>query len=109
MRDEIGQWIPKGVAVGIEANTDSIDDAVEKMNDDIMDKMTKAVNIETGSMNYSGTNGTVTQMLSAFGTTTVVNENKLYLDGDEIYENQQAVTAKKNLQTQFGGGYNVSS
>lgn len=109
MRDEVGQWIPKGIAVGIETNTDSIDEAVDDLNDDIMDKMTKAVNIETGTMNYSGTNGTVTQMLSAFGTTTVVNDNKLYLDGDEIYANQQVVAAKKNLQTQFGGGYSVSS
>ena len=109
MRDEVGQWIPKGVAVGIEANTDSVDDAIDEMNDDIMNRMKQAVNVETGKMAYSGTNGTITQMLSAFGTTTVVNENKLYLDGDEIYENQQTVSAKKNLQTQFGGGYNVSS
>lgn len=109
MRDEVGQWIPKGIAVGIEANTDSVDSAINDLNDEIMDKMTQAVNLETGKMAYSGTNGTVTQMLSAFGTTTVVNENKLYLDGDEIYENQQTVTAKKNLQTQFGGGYSVSS
>ena len=109
MRDEVGQWIPKGVAVGIEANTDSVDKALDDLNDEMIDKMTKAVNVETGKMTYSGTNGTVTQMLSAFGTTTVVNDNKLYLDGDQIYENQQTVSAKKNLQTQFGGGYSVSS
>lgn len=109
MRDEIGQWIPKGVAVGIETNTDSVDSAIQDLNDEIMDKMTRAVNVETGKMAYSGTNGTITQMLSAFGTTTVVNDNKLYLDGDQIYENQQTVSAKKNLQTQFGGGYSVSS
>ena len=109
MRDEVGQWIPKGVAVGIEANTDSVDKALDDLNDEMIDKMTKAVNVETGKMTYSGTNGTVTQMLSAFGTTTVVNDNKLYLDGHQIYENQQTVSAKKNLQTQFGGGYSVSS
>lgn len=109
MRDEIGQWIPKGIAVGIETNTDSVDDAIDDLNDDIMDKMTQAVNVEAGKMAYSGTNGTITQMMSAFGTTTVVNENKLLLDGDEIYANQQTVTAKKNLQTQFGGDYSVSS
>lgn len=109
MRDEIGQWIPKGVAVGIEANTDSVDSAIQDLNDEIMNKMTQAVNVETGKMAYSGTNGTITQMMSAFGTTTVVNDNKLYLDGDQIYENQQTVSAKKNLQTQFGGGYSVSS
>ena len=109
MRDEVGQWIPKGIAVGIDTNTDSVDEAIDDLNEDIMDKMTKAVNVETGKIAYSGTNGTITQMLSAYGTTTVVNENKLYLDGDEIYENQKVVSAKKNLQTQFGGGYSVSS
>lgn len=109
MRDEIGQWLPKGIAVGIEANTDSVDEAIDEMNDDIMNKMTQAVNVETGKMAYSGTNGTITQMMSAFGTTTVLNQNKLYLDGDQIYENQQVVSAKKNLQTQFGGDYSVSS
>lgn len=109
MRDEVGQWIPKGIAVGIEAKTDSVDDAIDDLNNEIMDKMARAVNVETGKVAYSGTNGTITQMLSAFGTTTVVNDNKLYLDGDEIYANQQVVAAKKNLQTQFGGGYSVSS
>ena len=79
------------------------------MNDDIMNRMTEAVNVEVGKVAYSGTNGTVSQIMSAFGTTQVTNYNKLYLDGDEIYENQQVVSAKKNLQTQFGGGYSVSS
>ncbi len=108
-RDEIGQWIPAGIAVGIEANTDSVDKALDDLNDEMINKMTKAVNVETGKMSYSGTNGSVTQMLSAYGTTIVENNNKLYLDGDEIYSNQQTVSAKKNLQTQFGGDYSVSS
>ena len=30
-RDEIGQWIPEGIAVGIEANTDSVTDAMARM------------------------------------------------------------------------------
>lgn len=29
--DEIGQWIPEGVAVGIEANADSVNEAVDEM------------------------------------------------------------------------------
>lgn len=109
MRDLIGKQLTAGIAVGIETNTDEVDSAIDDLNDDIINRMTKAVTIEAGKSMFSGTNGTVTQMLSAFGTTTVVNENKLYLDGDEIYENQQTVSAKKNLQTQFGGGYSVSS
>jgi len=29
--DEIGKWIPEGLAVGIEANTDSVDEAIDDM------------------------------------------------------------------------------
>lgn len=32
--DEIGQWIPEGIAVGIEANADSVNGAIESMVDD---------------------------------------------------------------------------
>ena len=31
MRDEIGKWIPSGLAVGIEANTDPVSDAMEEL------------------------------------------------------------------------------
>lgn len=48
LRDKVGQWIPKGIAVGIEANTNTIDKAVDKMNDEIINKMNRAVNVETG-------------------------------------------------------------
>ena len=71
--------------------------------------MKNAVNIQTGKMAFSGTVGSVNQILTATGTTTVINENKLLLDGDVVYENQKKVSAKKNLQTQFGGAYNVSN
>lgn len=33
MEDEIGQWIPKGIAVGIEANADSISKTMSQMGD----------------------------------------------------------------------------
>lgn len=31
MADEIGQWIPKGIAVGVEANASSVDEAIDAM------------------------------------------------------------------------------
>ena len=43
-------------------------------------------------MAFSGTTGSINQILTATGTTTVVNENKLLLDGDVVYENQKKVT-----------------
>ena len=109
LMENIAAYLPEGIAIGIEANTEDVDKAIDSMNESIVDKMKQAVNVEAGKIAYTGTNGTVTQMMSAYGTTTVVNDNKLYLDGDEIYENQQKVSAKKNLQTQFGGGYSVSA
>lgn len=77
--------------------------------DEVYDKFNSNVMIQTGKMAFSGTAGSINEILTATGTTTVVNENKLLLDGDVVYENQKKVSARKNLQTQFGGAYNVSN
>lgn len=50
-RDGIGKFIPQGVAVGIEADTDEALKAVNAMNDDIINEMNRAVAVETGSIN----------------------------------------------------------
>ena len=50
-RDLVGKFIPEGVAVGVEANTDSALRAIDNMNNDIMSEMNKAVAFETGSVN----------------------------------------------------------
>ena len=50
-RDLVGKFIPQGVAVGVEANTDSALRAIDNMNDDIMSEMNKAVAFETGAVN----------------------------------------------------------
>ena len=77
--------------------------------DEVYDKFNSNVMIQTGKMAFSGTSGSISEILTATGTTTVINENKLLLDGDVVYENQKKVSARKNLQTQFGGAYNVSN
>lgn len=104
MRDQVGQWLPEGIAVGIEANTDSALNSIDKMNDEIMNRMNQAVNMEMAKASFSGTSGSVSQILSANSVIQVDNYNKLYLDGEEIYENQQTVQQRKNLQYGFGGG-----
>lgn len=104
MRDEIGKFLPEGIAVGIDANTDSALNSIDKMNDEIMNKMNQAVNAEVAKASFSGTSGSVSQILSANSMIQVENYNKLYLDGEEIYENQQTVQQRKNLQYSFGGG-----
>ena len=103
-RDEVGQWLPKGIAVGIDANTDSALHSIDKMNEEIMNKMNQAVNMEMAKASFSGTSGSVSQILSANSVIQVDNYNKLYLDGEEIYENQQTVQQRKDLQYGFGGG-----
>ena len=50
-RDGIGKFIPRGVAVGIEADTDEALKAVNAMNNDIINEMNRAVAVETGSIN----------------------------------------------------------
>ena len=104
MRDQVGQWLPKGIAVGIDANTDSALNSIDKMNDEIMNKMSQAVSMETAKASFSGTSGSVSQILSANSMIQVENNNKLYLDGEEIYQNQEIVKQRKDLQYSFGGG-----
>lgn len=104
MRDEIGRFIPQGIAVGIEADTDSALNSIDKMNDEIMNKMNQAVNMEVAKASFSGTSGSVSQILSANSVIQVENYNKLYLDGEQIHENQQTVQQRKDLQYSFGGG-----
>lgn len=106
---QFGEWLIEGFNVGVEEEENDVLKNIEDFGDDVLNKMQNAVNIQTGKMSFSGTTGSVNQILTATGTTTVVNENKLLLDGDVVYENQKKVVARKNLQTQFGGAYNVSN
>lgn len=67
--DEIGQWIPEGVAVGIEANADSVNEAVDdmvkgamvdpnyQMMQDTADAMTPS--LQSGIVAVGGDNGEV--------------------------------------------------
>ena len=104
MRDQVGQWLPKGIAVGIDANTDSALHSIDKMNEEIMNKMNQAVNMEMAKASFSGTSGSVSQILSANSVIRVENYNTLELDGEVVYENQQQVQQRKGLQYSFGGG-----
>lgn len=104
MRDQVGQWLPKGIAVGIDANTDSALNSIDKMNEEIMNKMSQAVNMETAKASFNGTTGSISQILSANSVIRVENYNTLQLDGEVVYENQQQVQQRKDLQYGFGGG-----
>ena len=71
------KWIPIGVGVGIEENTDEALKGIDKLSDSMVDRMQQAVSLEAGKVSFSGTGGTVSQILTANGTTTVNLNNKL--------------------------------
>lgn len=43
MRDEIGRWIPEGIAVGIEENSESVSDSVNNLVDNTMENVTRSL------------------------------------------------------------------
>ena len=102
-RDEVGRWIPEGIAVGIKADTDSALEALDVMNDEMVNRMNKAVNFEVGKAGTSGITGSVSEILNTNSKIVVENNNTLQLDGEKIYENQQIIQKNKNLQYGFGG------
>jgi len=87
MADEVGQWIPAGIGVGIEANTDSALKSIDDMSNEMVRKMQNAVNFETGRMvanaNIKG---------NSFLNSTTVNSHvvaDVYMDRTKV---GQAVT-----------------
>lgn len=91
--DEIGQWIPEGVAVGIEANADSVNEAVDDMVKGAMvdpdfEMMTKTADAMTPSIASGvilpGNNADVVQMLSEYlpMLLTAIQNSGVTLEGD---------------------------
>lgn len=52
MADSVGQWIPKGIAVGITANTDSVYDAMDDMQNSVLDRFSLSPEL-ANSLHYS--------------------------------------------------------
>ena len=100
-RDEVGKMLPQGLAIGIEADTDKALKAIDKMDNSIIDKMSRSIDFSRSGIATSGVNGTVNQILSANARENININNKLELDGEVVYENQKTVTSKKNLQYSF--------
>jgi len=100
-RDEVGKMLPQGLAIGIEADTDKALKAIDKMDNSLMDKMSKSIEFSRSGIATSGINGTVNQIISAKSRENININNKLELDGEVVYENQKTVTSKKNLQYSF--------
>lgn len=81
-RDGIGKFIPQGVAVGIEADTDSALKAIDSMNNDIIDRMNRAVSVETGSINANASVKSNNSMLNIIQATFNI-DGSVDIDGQK--------------------------
>lgn len=100
-RDQIGRFIPQGVAVGIEADTDSALKAIDNMNDDIISKMNRAVAYETGSINARASVKSNNSMLNIIQAT-------FNIDGSVDIDGQRAgriITPYMTKVLKVGGAY----
>lgn len=63
MRDEIGKWIPEGIAVGIDANTRSVEDAMSSL---------AATTVSAAKFDFE--RSSVPGEVAAAGSGTVINQ-----------------------------------
>lgn len=103
MRDEIGKNLILGVGVAFEKDDDLIDKQINDFGDDVYKKMQGAVNMETGKMAFSGTSGSVSQILSSNATFDGNFVVKAEVEEGTLFEANQRITRQKKLQTGFGG------
>ena len=102
-RNEIGKNLILGVGVAFEKDDSLIDKQINDFGDDVYKKMQGAVNIETGKMAFSGTTGSVSQILSSNATFDGNFVVKAEVQEGTLFEAQQRITKEKRLQTGFGG------
>lgn len=99
--DEVGRFIPQGVAVGVEADTDSALKAIDKMNDDIMSEMNRAIAFETASINAKASVKSNNSMLNVIKAT-------FNIDGSFDIDGQKAgriLTPYMTKTLRTGGAY----
>lgn len=99
MADQIGKFIPSGVSVGIEANTDSVLDSI----DDMYDQIDKAISVENSKLSLNAISGDVYN--KAFFTTPVVIDIKADVEMDN--ERVGRIITPSIAQTFKQGGYDV--
>lgn len=113
---EYEKWMPdmiKGLAKSMEKSSnilykqskeiaEGIKDSFDiDYTEDMYKQLENAVNKQVSTMSFSGVSGSVTQILSANAQFEGTIPIQVDLDGEKIYDNQQKVQARKNLQ--YGG------
>lgn len=102
-RNEIGKNLILGVGVAFEKDDDLINKQISDFGDDVYKKMQGAVNMETGKMAFSGTAGSISQILSSNATFDGNFVVKAEVQEGTLFEANQRITRQKKLQTGFGG------
>ena len=102
-RNEIGKNLILGVGVAFEKDDGLIDKQINDFGDDVYKKMQGAVNMETGKMAFSGTSGSISQILSSNATFDGNFVVKAEVQEGTLFEANQRITKEKRLQTGFGG------
>ena len=103
MREQVGKNLILGVGVAFEKDDDLIDKQISDFGDDVYKKMQGAVNMETGKMAFSGTSGSISQILSSNATFDGNFVVKAEVQEGTLFEANQRITKEKRLQTGFGG------
>lgn len=103
MREQVGKNLILGVGVAFEKDDDLIDKQINDFGDDVYKKMQGAVNMETGKMAFSGTTGSISQILSSNATFDGNFVVKAEVQEGTLFEANQRITKEKRLQTGFGG------
>lgn len=97
MEDEVGQWLPKGIAVAITANTDSVTDAM----DDMYNEMNKTIKAENSKLNFDVVSGDVYNK-SFFQTPVAIDLNaSVEMDSQKV---GRLVTPSVTRTIKNGGG-----
>ena len=97
MEDEVGQWLPKGIAIGIDANTDSVTDAMN----DMYKEMNRTIKMENSKMNFDVISGDVYNK-SFFQTPVAINvQADVEMDSQKV---GRLVTPSVTRTIKNGGG-----
>ena len=112
-RDEVGKWIPEGIAVGIEANADSVNGAVDDMVQDAMvspslSMLSTAPNMmgigSSAVPAVTGDNSGVMELLTRFLpiiADELASGNRIEFDDDNLFK---LVRRKNNEFMKMNGG-----
>lgn len=101
MRNEIGKNLILGVGVAFEQDSDLIDNQINDFGDDIYKRMQGTVNMETGKMAFSGTAGSVSQILASNATFDGVFNVEAKVQEGVLFRTTERISTEKNLQTSF--------